>query len=302
MGEGIKRKIQVVVGVVSVMGSLYLLMSFLTHNLRDPVLFFRATDPPEPIRNLGGVIGAYISGWMIILLGVAAFFIPLLLFAFGVKRMLGKEGHRIYLLGSVLFVLSCSLIFSLLSYTFDISIAQYPDGIGGLFGKGVESLAKSLVSIPGAYIFSLAMFFSSVVLISPVSVTSLAFQKKPKTERKRQIVEERQQVEKEESKHEEKFVILEGHKAIISEHQAVKPMRTEGYELPSLEFLNVSSTPSVKHSKDELFSDSTLIEQKLEDFVCKEYEDKEYHKYQDYVQLKQAAKIKHIKNYILYNK
>ncbi len=266
MVEGIKRKIQVVVGVVSVMGSLYLLMSLLTQNLRDPVLFFRATDPPEPIRNLGGVVGAYISGWMIILLGVAAFFIPLLLFAFGVKRMLGKEGHRIHLLGSVLFILSCSLIFSLLSYTFDISIAQYPDGIGGLFGKGVESLAKRLVSLPGAYIFSLAMFFSSVVLISPVSVTSLAFQKKPKTERRRQIVEERQQGEKEESKNDEKVVTLEEHKAVIREHQAVKPMRTEGYELPSLDILNVSSTPSVKHSKDELFSDSTLIEQKLEDF------------------------------------
>jgi len=265
MAEGIKRKIQVVIGVVSVMGSLYLFMSLITHNLRDPVLFLRATDPPEPIRNLGGLIGAYVSGWMFILLGVAAFLIPLLLFAFGVKRVLGKEGHRIYVLGSALFIVSCSLILSLLSYTFDITIARYPDGIGGLFGNVVESFAKSLVSIPGAYIFSLAMFFSSVVLISPVSVSPLALKRKPKTERKQNIVGEIQQVDEDEGKHDEEVIALEEHKAIIREHQAMKLRGAEGYELPSLEFLSAPSTQSVKHTKDE-FSDSKLIEQKLEDF------------------------------------
>lgn len=266
MAEGIKRKMKVVVGVVSVMGSLYLFMSLITHNLRDPVLFLRATDPPEPIRNLGGMIGAYISGWLLILLGIAAFLIPLLLFAFGLRRIMGKEGHRVYVLGSVLFIVSCSLILSLLSYTFDISIAQYPDGIGGLFGKGVESLAERLVSLPGAYIFSLAMFFSSVVLISPVSVSPLAFQRKPKAERKRQIVEESILVEEDESKHGEEVVTPEEHKAIIREHQAVKQKRAEGYELPSLELLSPSSTPSVKRSKDELIDESKLIEEKLGNF------------------------------------
>ncbi len=266
MAEGIKRKMKAVVGVVSVMGSLYLFMSLITHNLRDPVLFLRATDPPEPIRNLGGMIGAYISGWLFVLLGVAAFLIPLLLFAFGVKRIMGKEGHRVYVLGSVLFIVSCSLILSLLSYTFDISIAQYPDGIGGLFGKGVESLAERLVSLPGAYIFSLAMFFSSVVLISPVSVSPLAFQRKPKVEKKRQIIEESKLAEEDEGKHDEEVVTPEEHKEIIREHQAVKQRRVEGYELPSLELLSLSSTQSVKRSKDELIEESKLIEEKLGDF------------------------------------
>jgi S-DNA-T family DNA segregation ATPase FtsK/SpoIIIE len=265
MVEGIKRKMQVVAGVISVMGSLYLFMSLVTHNIRDPVLFLRATDPPEPIRNLGGIIGAHISGWMIVLLGIAAFLIPLLLFAFGVRRMLGKEGHRIYLFGSILFIVSCSLIFSLLSYTFDITVAQYPDGIGGLFGRGVESLAKTLVSLPGAYMFSLALFFSSVVLISPVSVSSLAFQKKPKAGRKRQILDEIPPVE-EERKESELVVTPEEHKEIIREHLAVKTKRTGGYELPSLDLLSASSTPSVKRSNDELLEESRLIEDKLGEF------------------------------------
>ena len=69
MAERIKRVKEEVVGVVSVMGSLYLLLSLFTHYTRDPVPFFRTTEPPEPLRNLGGIIGAYISGWLIISVG-----------------------------------------------------------------------------------------------------------------------------------------------------------------------------------------------------------------------------------------
>jgi len=265
MVEGIKRKIQTVVGVASVMGSLYLFMSLVTHNLRDPVLFLRSTDPPEPIRNLGGILGAHISGWMVVLLGGAAFLIPLLLFAFGVRRMLGKEGHRIYLVGSILLIISCSLLFELMSYTFGITVTRYPDGIGGLFGRGVESLANKLVSLPGAYMFSLALFFSSVVLISPVSVTSLAFRKKPKASRERQIVDEIRPLE-EDRKDGGPVIKQEELKEIIREHHAVVPRRTGGYELPSQDLLNAPGTPSVKHSKEELYADSTMIEKKLQDF------------------------------------
>jgi len=268
MAEGIKRKMQVVIGVVSVMGSLYLFMSLVTHNLRDPVLFLRTTDPPEPIRNLGGIIGAHISGWMIVLLGIAAFLIPLLLFAFGLRRILGKEGHRIYVVGSILFVISCSLIFSLLSYTFDITVAQFPDGIGGLLGRGVENLTKALVSLPGAYMFSLALFFSSVILISPVSVTALAFKKKTKAGRERQTIDETPLVETEERKDSGLVVTQEQeeHKEVIREYQAVKPQKIGSYELPSLDLLNASSTQSVKRSKDELLEESKLIEDKLGEF------------------------------------
>lgn len=266
MAERIRRIKEEVVGVISVLLSLYLFMSLTTHNLRDPVLFFRITEPHELIRNLGGIIGAYISGWLIIFLGAASFLIPVLLIAFGIRRIMGKEGHRIYLFGGILFIISCSLMFSLLSYTFDITIAQYPDGIGGLFGRGTESLAKRLVSLPGAYIFSLALFFSSIILISPVSITSLAFQRKQKRERKRQIVEEKKQIVEESSGQDLDILTPEEHKTIIHEHQPVKTGMPAGYELPSLDLLGASGTPSVRPSKDELYSDSSLIEQKLEDF------------------------------------
>ena len=178
MAERIKRIKEEVIGVVSVLGSFYLLMSLITHYVRDPVLFFRATEPPEQIRNLGGIAGAYISGWLIILLGFAAFIIPLLIIAFGIKRILGKEGHKIYLLGGILFIISSSLLFSLLSHTFNITIVRYPDGVGGLTGRGIAYLTNRFFSLLGAYIFSLSMFLSSIILLSPVSVTAIVLRRK----------------------------------------------------------------------------------------------------------------------------
>jgi S-DNA-T family DNA segregation ATPase FtsK/SpoIIIE len=263
MVERIKRIKEEVIGVVSVMGSLYLFMSLITYYIRDPVLFFRTTEPPEPVRNLGGIIGALISGWLIILFGFAAFIIPLLLIAFGIKRLLGKEGHHIYLIGGILFIVSSSMLLSLLSNTFTIAIERYPDGIGGIAGKGIANLTNRLLSISGAYIFSLSAFLSSIILLSPVSVTALAFRrKKPKLKSIEQV---------EEIASEDQEILIREPEPLLTyqsipKPEVVKPRKTGGYELPSLELLSLSDSASIRPSKDELLMDSSLIEKKLEDF------------------------------------
>ncbi len=258
MAERIKRIKEEVLGVVSILGSIYLLMSLFTHYIKDPVLFFRTTEPPEPIRNLGGTVGAHISGWLIILLGLAAFIIPLLMIAFGIKRLLGKEKHRIYLLGGILFIVSSSLLLSLLSLTFNINIERYPDGIGGLIGRGIADIISRLLSIPGAYIFSLSLFLSSIILISPVSLTALALSRKGRSEER---TLEGQEILVREPEPEPVSVSQS-----LSRPEAVKPKKIGGYELPPLELLNLYDSASIRPSKDELLTGSSLIEKKLEDF------------------------------------
>jgi len=262
MVERIKRIKEEVVGVVSILGSIYLFISLITHYIRDPVLFFRVTEPFEPVRNLGGIVGAHISGWLIILFGFAAFIIPLLMSAFGIKRIMGKKGHKIYMLGGILFIVSSSLLFSLLSHSFNISIVRYPDGIGGLMGRGIADLANRFFSTPGAYIFSLSMFLSSIILLSPVSITALAFRKRHKD--RRQIIDYKKQVI-EDTKQSAETMALEEEKTIISEPETVRPTKKGGYEFPSLDLLSLSSS-SIRPSKDELLTGSSLIEKKLEDF------------------------------------
>jgi DNA segregation ATPase FtsK/SpoIIIE, S-DNA-T family len=268
MAERIKRIKEEVVGVVSILGSLYLLMSLITYYVGDPIIFFRTSEPLEPVKNLGGIIGSYISGLLIILLGLAAFIIPLLLIAFGIKRIIGRERHKIYLVGGILFVLSSSLLLALLSRTLDITIMSYPDGIGGLIGKGIAYLANKYFSLPGAYIISICFFLSSIILVSPVSVTALALQKKRKTGHERQITEDIVQ-ETDENNYDRDIEIMtmtEDQKPVVSEIRPEKPKKIGDYELPSLELLGLPSSASVRPSKDELLTDSSLIEKKLEDF------------------------------------
>jgi S-DNA-T family DNA segregation ATPase FtsK/SpoIIIE len=252
MVERIKRIKEEIAGILSVLGSIYLSLSLFTHYIKDPVPFFRSTEPPEPVRNLGGTVGAYLSGWLIIFLGLAAFIIPLLIIAFGIKRLLEKEGHKIYLVGGVLFVVSSSLLLSLLSLTFNISMEKYPDGIGGLIGRGIAHIANSLLSLPGAYIFSISAFLSSIILLSPVSLTTLVVRKRRKIVGRSRVMEEI--LEEEETRSPQ------------SETITIRPRRIGGYELPTLELLTLYDSTINRPSKEELLENSTLIEKKLEDF------------------------------------
>jgi S-DNA-T family DNA segregation ATPase FtsK/SpoIIIE len=257
MVERIKRIKEEISGILSVLGSIYLFLSLISHYIKDPVPFFRLTEPPEPVRNLGGTVGAYISGWLIIFLGLASFIIPLLIIAFGIKRLLGKEGHKIYLFGGILFVVSSSILLSLFSLTFDFKISRYPDGIGGLIGKEIAYVANNLFSLPGAYIFSLSAFLCSIILLSPVSVTKLVIRKRQKTAEKGRIIEERIP---------EKQEVIVSHQPETVPVRPIRPRKIGGYELPSLELLKLYDSASFRPSKEELLENSTLIEKKLEDF------------------------------------
>jgi S-DNA-T family DNA segregation ATPase FtsK/SpoIIIE len=263
MAERIKRVKAEVVGVVSLMGSLYLLLILFSHSLMDSVPFFRTTEPPEPVRNLGGIVGAHLSGFLLIFLGLAAFIIPVMIIVFGVKRLLGMEGHGIYFLGGVLCILSTSLLLSLLSYTFDIGLQKYPDGIGGLAGRALASLFNRLVSLPGAYIFSLSAFLSSIILVSPVSVTEIAVKRTSRRTERKELQEE--------PEHQEQEILItepEPPPAVraISEAAPALPRKKGDYEFPSLDILKYAVSDVVRPSHEDLLADSSLIEQKLYNF------------------------------------
>jgi len=263
MVERIKRVKEEVIGVISVMGSLYFFLSLFTHSIRDPVLFFRTTEPPEPLRNLGGTIGAHVSGWLFISFGLSSYIIPVMIITFGIRRLLGKKGHKIYLFGSLLFVISSSVLLSLLASTMNITLENYPDGIGGIFGSGIAYFANQLLSLPGAYIFTLSAFLSSIILMSPVSVIGIALKKKEQEEESEEIIEETDQEDQE-------ILIREPEPSPASESVAktepVIPRKIGNYELPSLDLLSASDPATLRPSKDDLLADSSLIEKKLGDF------------------------------------
>ncbi|MEK7864731.1 MAG: DNA translocase FtsK 4TM domain-containing protein, partial [Nitrospirota bacterium] len=259
MAERIKRVKDEVLGIVSILGGIYIGLSLVTHKKWDPSLF---TFTNSSSNNYGGIVGAYLSDALLMIIGVSAFAIPLFILVYGVKRLLRKEGHRIHLIGALLFVLSSSILLSLMSATFNLKVESNPGGITGLF---ISDFIRNLLSIPGAYIFSLAVFLSSIVFLSPVSLVSLVLRG-----RKNEAIEEEQVSEPliEEN-------IIQGaesleHSMTESIQQFVKPVNTRprragDYTLPSLEMLNVYDS-GIRPSKDELLTSSSLLVQKLSDF------------------------------------
>ena len=262
MAERIKRVKDEVLGIVSILGGIYIGLSLVTHKKWDPSLF---TFTNSSSKNYGGIVGAYMSDALLMIIGVSAFAIPLFVLVYGVKRLLRKEGHRIHVVGSLLFVLSSSILLSLMSATFNLKVESNPGGITGLF---ISDFIRNLLSIPGAYIFSLAVFLSSIVFLSPVSLVSLVLRG-----RKNEAIEEEQVSEPliEEN-------IIQGAESL--EHSMTesiqqfaplfkpvntRPRRAGDYTLPSLEMLNVYDS-GIRPSKDELLTSSSLLVQKLSDF------------------------------------
>jgi S-DNA-T family DNA segregation ATPase FtsK/SpoIIIE len=285
MAERIKRTGEEIAGVLSIFGSIYIVLSLVTHSVNDPVLFFRITEPPLPVRNLGGIIGANLSGWLFISIGIAAFLSPLMLLVFGIRRLIGKDKQRVYFFGGIMLIISSALFMALLAYTFSIPSIKYPDGIGGLAGREIAGMLIHFLSIPGAYIFALSAFLSSLILISPVSITAIAFSRKKISEDALPVREEIPVAEEQLLPGEQDILIgsietmpveqtdflVQDDLSETAQHMPVVPVpRTkDGYEIPSLELLNTYEIPSSRPSKDDFLAESSVIEKKLEDFDVK---------------------------------
>lgn len=290
MAERVKRAKQEVLGIVSALGSIYLGLSVYTYSKWDPSFF---TYSNTTSKNYGGIAGAYISDTLMTIAGYSAFTLPVFLLVYGIRRLIGKERQRVYLVGGLLFIFSSSLLISLVCATFNLKTQVNP---GGLLGASISHLLDKYLSLPGAYIFSLSGFLSSLILLSPVSMASLSssFTKKEGRSQAAQVkpgeVKDDILISEPEKNDaasvpfgpvEEIPVTTEPMPELMLEPpavskteqmlypKAVDPMTAAyetGYRLPSLDLLTVYDTSSLRPSKDELFANSSLLEGKLLDF------------------------------------
>lgn len=271
MAERVKKVREEILGVVALLGSVYLALSLYSYSKFDPTVFF--TYSRAAVRNYGGVAGANLADLLITLAGLSAFALPLFLAIFGVRRILGIAGQRIYFWGSLLFIFSSSLMLSLLNRTFDLDIVM---NSGGLIGVMTTGLLEKYLSTLGAYLCSISAFLSSLILLSPVSLSSFARDLKPSLRTAPQRRAEKSVIE------EEILVKIPVKSAgpVLNEPVKTEPPRTEmpkpkrtpgqpagtdGYALPPVDLLTIYD-PSTRPSKDELLSNSAILENKLADF------------------------------------
>ena len=270
MAKDLKRVKDEILGVVSVLSSIYLALSLLSYTKWDPSFF---TFTHSTVRNYGGVAGAYLSDLSIMLIGFSAYSLPVFLAAYGIRRLLGMDRHKAYLLGSVLFIFSSSLMLSLVLSTFNVITENSSGGITGYF---FSQLLENYLSQLGAYICVLSFFLSSLVLLTPVPLTSFRLRKdKPivKDKPKEKGVLEDEILLKEPVELKAEPVFTEPPELPEPVKRPVRPAAPEqktvtkgGYELPSVELLKAYDASFARPSKEELLSNSSLLETKLADF------------------------------------
>lgn len=285
MAETIRGLRQQILGVLAICAAVYLGLSLYSYYRWDPSFF---THSASPVKNIGGIVGSHVSDLFITMAGYAAYALPAVLLVYGIKRVLGRERHIVYAAGALLLIVSSSLLLSLMAETFALKTEIRPGGLAGFYaGRFLESF----FSLPGAYILSLSLFFTSAIVLLPVagfvfgrraSVAPSKVEARPE----KGIVTDDILVTAPKPEPLDLFAAATASQAgdaapVVLDHQTEKeqpaprharvprprkPSPSSGYQLPTEDMLTLYDTSSVRPSKEELITNSSLLETKLADF------------------------------------
>jgi S-DNA-T family DNA segregation ATPase FtsK/SpoIIIE len=157
-------------GFLFLAAGILVLLSFASFHPSDPS--FNTVTGSSATENLIGPIGAYLADIFLQAFGLAAFAIPVLMFALGWKwiRSEALPAPAVKLIGSAVIVISLCGMAALLPdwRLFDRSIAP-----GGAAGFLVAGLLRHGLNLAGAAVVLATAFILSVYLVSTFSLASL---------------------------------------------------------------------------------------------------------------------------------
>jgi len=152
---------------------LYLLASLFTFSPQDPS-WSQSGALTAPVRNMGGLAGAYLSALLLSLFGYVAFVLPIILGAIAWIALFGMDtdgdgqtdlGPALRLIGMVAFLISATGLF----YMRGVSAEHLTDGAGGILGTLVGKSMLKLFGGLGGNLFLLVLFLTSVTLATGLS-------------------------------------------------------------------------------------------------------------------------------------
>lgn len=163
-----KKGLSIELGTIIVTAfAIFLWISIFTYHSQDPSLFTQST---EAVLNSCGPVGAYLSSLFLQFFGLGAFLVPVGIL-FVAAHMHSKEGiARAFssLAGMSISVISLTVFMSLHWKTWSWSSSEFLTG--GVFGAWLSVPLERLLNKTGASIVSLAIFFSALVISTPVGV------------------------------------------------------------------------------------------------------------------------------------
>lgn len=283
MAEKLKKTREEILAVSATLGSIYLGLSIYSYYQWDPSFL---TFTRNPARNYGGVVGAYLSDFIISLMGYPSYGIPVLMLVIAVRALFSRahgKGSTPYV-GLALLFLSSSVMMALLGDTFNFQFGIRP---GGLIGYYSAVFLKQYLSLLGAYLIGISVFLSSLILISPVSVSSLTLPGlgPEKTGRKssdiplpaKGIMDDETIITRTKPENPEPSLLQpsDGLPLItrsVERSQSARPQTErkdasrDGYVLPSIDFLTAYDLSSVRDTDDDIRVNSANLKTKLADF------------------------------------
>lgn len=244
-----RSRLQEIVGIIAILGCLYLAVSLFTYDRLDKSLFTFSEDPP---KNYGGIVGAYISDIVFSFFGFSGYLIPAFLAIYGIRKFLVVKKNITHVFGVLLLLPSMSMIMQLSLNTFSL----YIDPPGGFSGIFLSNLFEKLLSSIGVYILGIALIFISLILMSPVSPFSYLLNAKKKKKQKAKdliVINNRLTTPQSPTRYTGEYAVTPNLKD------------NNGYIVPSLGFLkDAEEYPGP--TKEEFNIAASEIEKKLSDF------------------------------------
>ena len=265
---------------------IFTLLSLVSYNSADPSVF-RAKGTGE-IQNLFGYVGAHLSGLLIGLFGLGAFWFPFLLlflsFHFFQNRKL-----KIFLLtlsGGFLLIITTGSLLALKGPEYTLFGAKFSSG--GVVGIPLKSLLVQYSNVSGTIIILAVVWIISFKLMTGISLircikslwNTVAFV----IERFGTLIlkwRERREKAKKRSQAKQKKAFAKKNRKIEIKTPTPKPMKEKptpkqdvfefmradtGFQIPSTNLLDEQNVKSTAADRDNLRMQSKLLEKKLDDF------------------------------------
>jgi S-DNA-T family DNA segregation ATPase FtsK/SpoIIIE len=274
-----------IIGILLFFLVIFTLVSLLSYNPVDPSIHNASST--GQIHKLFGILGAHLSGILIGLFGLGAFWFPVLLLLASIQFLGHHPGKTIVylIIGGILLVVTTG---SLLTFRQDYYIIfgnKFTSG--GMIGIPLKSLLVSYSNSGGAIIILILIWIIGLILATGFSV--MAFMKRCwvefsviadraktlylKWNERRKKARKRLQITKESRgrKAHEIKIKASGLKPVkpapVAKQEVFEFMRPKsGFQLPSINLLDEPEARPASTDGENLRMQSKLLEKKLEDF------------------------------------
>ncbi len=261
------------------------LISLLSYSPADPSI--HNARAAGPIHNLFGLFGAHLSGILIGLFGLGAFWLPILLLLVSIHFFADHQARTIALTvaGGILLIITTGSLLAFQQNHFVIFGSKFSSG--GMIGIPLKSFLVKYTNATGGAIILILLWITGLIMATGFSLTAFAkrswhtlvFSKEQiralhaRVKERREKSKKRVKIKTEKSTEPEPTLKIKTQSPKpIKEHPIPKQevfefMRSPtGFQLPSFNLLDDFKAPPSSADDENLRMQSKLVEKKLDDF------------------------------------